>query len=55
MLAFLAERLADFKVPQYVAVRTTPLPRNPGGKVLKRELREHTEWGKPVRDRASRQ
>src|SRR3954452_15108077 len=29
------EVLADFKVPQYVAVRTEPLPRNPGGKVLK--------------------
>ena len=29
------DRLADFKVPQYVAVRDTPLPRNPGGKRLK--------------------
>ena len=29
------ERIADFKVPQYVAVRSEPLPRNPGGKVLK--------------------
>jgi acyl-CoA synthetase (AMP-forming)/AMP-acid ligase II len=37
--------LADFKVPQYVALREQPLPRNPGGKVLKGELREHTHWG----------
>jgi acyl-CoA synthetase (AMP-forming)/AMP-acid ligase II len=43
------ERIADFKVPQYVAVRDEPLPRNPGGKVLKKELREETEWGAPLR------
>jgi acyl-CoA synthetase (AMP-forming)/AMP-acid ligase II len=48
MYAYLAGRLADFKLPQYVAVRGTPLPRNPGGKVLKRQLRESTDWG-PVR------
>ena len=43
------ERIADFKVPQYLAVRTEPLPRNPGGKVLKKQLREETEWGDPLR------
>ena len=43
------ERLADFKVPQYVALRSEPLPRNPGGKVLKRHLRDGTEWGSPLR------
>ena len=48
LLAFAGERLADFKVPQYVAVRTDPLPRNPGGKVLKPPLREQTHWH-PVR------
>jgi long-chain acyl-CoA synthetase len=42
------ERLADFKVPQFVAVRTDPLPRNPGGKVLKPALRDSTTW-EPVR------
>ena len=42
-------RIADFKVPQYVAVRDEPLPRNPGGKVLKKQLREETEWGDPLR------
>jgi acyl-CoA synthetase (AMP-forming)/AMP-acid ligase II len=44
LLAFARERLADFKVPQYVAIRTDPLPRNPGGKVLKPPLRSETEW-----------
>ena len=42
-------RLADFKVPQYIALREEPLPRNPAGKVLKAQLREQTEWGKPLR------
>lgn len=51
VLDHLAARLADFKVPQYVDVRTDPLPRNPGGKLLKRELRDQTQWGPPVRGR----
>jgi long-chain acyl-CoA synthetase len=45
--AFLAHartRLADFKVPQFVAVRPGALPRNPGGKVLKPVLRTETDW-----------
>jgi long-chain acyl-CoA synthetase len=41
--------LADFKVPQYLVVRSEVLPRNPGGKVLKSTLREHAEWGEPIR------
>jgi long-chain acyl-CoA synthetase len=41
--------LADFKVPQYVALRSEPLPRNPGGKVLKAQLRDDTDWGDPLR------
>jgi acyl-CoA synthetase (AMP-forming)/AMP-acid ligase II len=44
LVAFAREHLADFKVPQYVALRTDPLPRNPGGKVLKPPLREQTGW-----------
>jgi acyl-CoA synthetase (AMP-forming)/AMP-acid ligase II len=44
LLAFARVRLADFKVPQYVAIRTDPLPRNPGGKVLKPPLRSETDW-----------
>jgi acyl-CoA synthetase (AMP-forming)/AMP-acid ligase II len=42
-------QLADFKIPQYIAVRSEPLPRNPGGKVLKAQLRKDTDWGKPLR------
>ena len=33
-------RLAAFKVPAHVYFRDEPLPRNPAGKVLKRELRD---------------
>ncbi len=43
------EHLADFKVPQYIAIREDPLPRNPGGKILKGQLREQTTWGKALR------
>jgi long-chain acyl-CoA synthetase len=35
-----AERLAGFKVPAHVYFRVEPLPRNPAGKVLKRDLRD---------------
>jgi len=49
LVAYAGDRLADFKVPQYVAVRGEPLPRNPGGKVLKGKLREQTRWGVPLR------
>ncbi len=51
VLGHLCALLADFKVPQFFAVRTDPLPRNPGGKILKRQLRETTEWGPPVHGR----
>jgi long-chain acyl-CoA synthetase len=36
----LSEHLAAFKVPTRVAFTNEPLPRNPAGKFLKRELRE---------------
>jgi long-chain acyl-CoA synthetase len=49
VIAHCRERLADFKVPQYIATRTEALPRNPGGKLLKKQLREQTEWGQPLR------
>jgi len=49
VLDYLGDRLAAFKIPQYVMVRAEPLPRNPGGKILKRQLREQTEWGAPLR------
>jgi long-chain acyl-CoA synthetase len=37
---FVGERLAAFKVPAHIWFRDEPLPRNPAGKVLKRELRD---------------
>lgn len=37
---FLSERLAAFKVPSRIAFTEDRLPRNPSGKILKRELRE---------------
>jgi len=49
VVSFAREQLADFKVPQYVALRGEPLPRNPGGKVLKPVLRKETDWGSPLR------
>jgi len=49
ILAHCRAHLADFKVPQYVSLRSEPLPRNPGGKVLKGQLREQTQWGKALR------
>jgi long-chain acyl-CoA synthetase len=38
--AFVAERLARFKVPVAVYVRHQPLPRNANGKILKTELKK---------------
>ncbi len=49
VIAYCRDHLADFKVPQYLATRGEPLPRNPGGKLLKKQLREETEWGAPLR------
>jgi acyl-CoA synthetase (AMP-forming)/AMP-acid ligase II len=49
VMDFARGRLADFKVPQYVCVRTEPLPRNPGGKVLKPTLRESATWERVAR------
>jgi acyl-CoA synthetase (AMP-forming)/AMP-acid ligase II len=49
LLAFTKTRIADFKVPEYVVVRKEPLPRNPGGKVLKKRLRDEVEWSTAVR------
>ncbi|WP_231487011.1 class I adenylate-forming enzyme family protein [Candidatus Blastococcus massiliensis] len=44
LIAFARERLADFKVPQFVRVLDQPLPRNAGGKVLKTTLRGTDGW-----------
>jgi len=49
VLGYLGEHIADFKIPEYVAVSATPLPRNPGGKLLKRRLREDVDWASAAR------
>ena len=43
--AFVAERIAGFKVPVRIWFRTEPLPRNPAGKILKRDLRAELVGG----------
>jgi long-chain acyl-CoA synthetase len=43
--AHVGARLAPFKVPSRVAVWSAPLPRNPAGKVLKRDLRDTFDDG----------
>lgn len=48
VLAHCREQLADFKIPQYIVVADGPLPRNPGGKLLKAQLRKSVEWGAPL-------
>jgi len=48
IIAFVRERIADFKVPQYLSIRTELLPRNPGGKILKPILRQQTRWDKII-------
>jgi steroid-24-oyl-CoA synthetase len=40
LTAYLKGRLAGFMVPTQIWFRPSPLPRNPQGKILKRELRE---------------
>ncbi len=49
IVSFAREHLADFKVPQFISMRKEPLPRNPGGKILKPVLRKDTNWGKQLR------
>jgi acyl-CoA synthetase (AMP-forming)/AMP-acid ligase II len=48
VLAHCHEQLADFKIPQYIVVSGGPLPRNPGGKLLKAQWRKSVEWGAPL-------
>src|ERR1700741_2456665 len=49
VLAHCHERLADFKVPQYISVSDGPLPRNAAGKLLKATVRKEVRWGPPLR------
>jgi long-chain acyl-CoA synthetase len=48
VFGYLGTHIADFKIPQYVAVSAAPLPRNPGGKLLKRHLRDQTDWAAAI-------
>lgn len=43
--AFVGERLAAYKVPRHIHIRTEPLPRNANGKFMKRELRAELHPG----------
>ena len=38
--AWCGERLADYKIPDFVTLSGEPLPRNANGKIVKRALRE---------------
>jgi long-chain acyl-CoA synthetase len=49
ILTFARQRIADFKIPQYLVIRRDPLARNPGGKILKRQLRDAVDWGRQLR------
>ena len=40
---FVAQRLAGYKVPSKIVVRSEPLPRNPAGKMLKTSIRKECE------------
>jgi long-chain acyl-CoA synthetase len=51
LMDFTAQRLADFKLPQYLLIRQHLLPRNPGGKIIKHEIRTGTDWGTELRRR----
>jgi long-chain acyl-CoA synthetase len=41
---YASERLAGFKVPVRIELRSEPLPRNPNGKIMKRELKRELGW-----------
>jgi len=40
LIAHCRERIAGFKVPRRIELRTEPLPKSAAGKILKRELRD---------------
>lgn len=49
LLAFAAQRLAKFKLPQEIVFRKEPLPKNGAGKIVKYLLREQFWQGKETR------
>ena len=42
--AFASQRLAKFKVPTHIELRSDPLPRNANGKIMKRDLKRELGW-----------
>jgi long-chain acyl-CoA synthetase len=53
IIAFCRERIAGYKCPRSVDVRTEPFPLSGAGKVLKRELRRlHAQDGAPAQAKA---
>ncbi len=54
LLEFASDRLADFKLPEFLVIQKEGLPRNPSGKVLKKHLRETVEWGASCRQSRSK-
>ncbi|MCC7329374.1 MAG: long-chain-fatty-acid--CoA ligase [Gammaproteobacteria bacterium] len=49
IMAFCHERIAGYKCPRSVEIRTQPLPMNAAGKILKAQLREPHWAGRPRR------
>jgi long-chain acyl-CoA synthetase len=48
LVAHCRERIAGFKIPRCVELRTQPLPKSAAGKILKRDLREPHWAGRPT-------
>jgi len=46
IIAYAKERIAGYKCPKSIDLHAEPLPRNPSGKVLRRQLRESYWLGK---------
>jgi len=40
LINYCQERLARYKVPKYIKIMESPLPKTPSGKILKRHLQE---------------
>ncbi len=48
VVSYCRQNIGSFKVPQHIRISPEPLPRNPGGKVLKPQLREQGGWGEAL-------
>ena len=54
LIQLMAERLADYKVPDFIDFVDSHLPRNAAGKILKNELRDRASGRHPDRRSSSR-